>query len=95
MESNPTTRAKPVLWVSVVLYLVCLTQAGLCAGGSCEGWPGWELLAFGWLETPAVATVGPFVAFAWFANPLLFVTWALVLGARHRPAISSACLPSS
>jgi hypothetical protein len=43
-------------------------------------------LAFGWLEVTDRHTVGLFVAFAWFANPLLLVTWILASPAGSRTA---------
>jgi len=39
---------------------------------------------FGWMEVRALRMVGPFVALAWFANPLLLMTWVLGTFANRR-----------
>lgn len=56
------------------------------------GWPGWGALLLGWLEILAWRDVGPFVATAWLANPLLFVAWWYGRSIAPRIARVSACL---
>ena len=59
--------------------------ASLCSS-TFGGDRGIGALAFGWLEVTVLSSVGPFVAFAWFANPLLFLTWWLGSYPRSRTA---------
>jgi len=49
----------------------------------CRGWTGWGVLLMGWVEIAEWDQVGPFVACAWFANPLLFTTWLLRYSKRQ------------
>lgn len=68
---------------SVVAYVACLGLDSFCVSGSCDGWPGWGVLALGGLTIfagPANAT--------WLANPLLFSAWGLYLGSRERAALA-------
>jgi hypothetical protein len=64
-------RQRALLLVSVACFVVSL----------CSSTPGGDVglgaLIFGWLEVTVIRAVGPFVAFAWFANPLLILTWWL------------------
>ena len=47
------------LWVASLFFTAVAGSSGLAT------------LAFGWMEVFCVGIVGPFVAFAWLANPLL------------------------
>lgn len=76
-----TKFAKAALWISVVLYVMCLTQDGYYIDGpDPTAWsPAYGLLISGWL--------GLFVGvFAWLANPLLFASWFLLAISKHRAA---------
>lgn len=88
-----------LLGISVISYLLSLTQDTFCSGGSCHGWPGWGVLVMGWLEPVSLAAVGPFVAFAWYANPLLVASWICCGPVRWRTGsiclAALACLLSS
>jgi len=54
------------------------------------GWPGYGVLLFGWIELLCLQQVGPFVAFGWLANPLLFAAWLATLVGKRRPALAYA-----
>ena len=41
----------------------------------------------GWLEPLAIADVGPFVAFSWYANLCIGLTWILVVAGARRSAV--------
>ena len=73
--------AKTGLWISLALYVICLTQDGYYIDGADpEAWsPAYGLLFIGW--------IGIFAGmFAWLANPLLFASWFLLATSRHRAA---------
>ena len=56
------------------------------------GWPGYGALMLGWVEVIGVVDVGPFVAFAWFANPLLLAVWLCVwLEKRMAARLCATC----
>jgi hypothetical protein len=59
------------LLVSICLYLTSLFFEAI------PGTRGITVLLMGWMEFFAFKTVGPFVAFAWLANPLLLLVLAL------------------
>lgn len=69
-----TKKQKIILYTSVAIYIISLTQKSYCTvGGNCEYFSGLLNLIFGWfgvfkLHLPA---------FTWLANPLLFVSWLL------------------
>jgi threonine/homoserine efflux transporter RhtA len=56
-----------LIWFSVGLFIASL----FC--DAVAGMPGMQVLLMGWME--AFAQVSPFVAFAWFINPILIVMW--------------------
>jgi hypothetical protein len=65
---------KLFLFLSIVLYLISLTQKSYCTiASTCEYFSGLLNVIFGWL--------GVFMlhipAFPWLANPLLLVSWFL------------------
>jgi hypothetical protein len=73
VERMQTKFSKTALWISVVLYVLCLTQEGYYIDGpDPKAWsPAYGLLIFGW--------IGLFAGvFAWLANPLLFASWILL-----------------
>jgi hypothetical protein len=90
MTSRKVSRA--FLLASVGLYLVSLTLNAFCAvtGGTerCDDSLGIALLAMGWLETIAIADVGPFVALPWFANPCLVAAWLFIFGRGRKIAVA-------
>jgi len=60
-----------LLLVGVVLYVASLASEAV------TGYGGYFILLFGWAEVGALREVGPAVALAWYANPLLWVAWFL------------------
>ena len=65
---------KLFLFLSIVLYLISLTQKSFCTNSNvCRYFSGFLDLIFGWL--------GVFIlhipTFPWLANPLLLVSWFL------------------
>ena len=54
------------------------------------GWPGFGVLLMGWIQVLSVGDQGPFVAFAWLANPLVIVAWILSFQRKNKAAIASA-----
>ena len=70
---------------TLLLASVSCFVASLCSS-TFAGDRGIGALIFGWLEVTVLHTVGSFVAFAWFANPLLFLTWWLGTSAESRTA---------
>lgn len=59
-----------ILSISVLLFVVSLTQIAYCVDGKCEG-NGFLALATGWLGTIGYGGA----AMAWLANPFLFFSW--------------------
>ena len=73
-----------VLWLSIGLYLLSLSQIAVCLDpGVC--YRGWEALAFGWLGVPRLANL------TWIANPLLLFGW-LFAPNGPRPLSASFCV---
>ena len=60
-----------LLLISICLYVMSLFFEAI------PGTRGITVLLMGWMEFIAYKTVGSFVAFAWFANPLLLLVLAL------------------
>jgi hypothetical protein len=85
-EHHNTFPTRPLLVISVGFYIASLTSEAL------PGWPGWAMLVFGWLEV-GFSNVDSAVAFAWLANPLLFLGW-LMGGSSFRLA-GCICASSS
>lgn len=70
---------------SIGLFAGCLPLDSFCFEGVCHGWPGWGVLGFGLfgiLSAPA--------GIAWFANPLLVITWLFLFFELTTPALLSA-----
>lgn len=66
-------KQKIVLYTSIVVYIISLTQKSYCtSGGTCEYFSGLLNLIFGWF--------GVFMlhipAFPWLANLILFGSWS-------------------
>jgi hypothetical protein len=78
---------RQALFVSMLLYGAALLTKVF------PGVLGAMALAYGWLEALyARREVGVLVAFAWFANPLLFATWLLVQRRAWRRALATGVL---
>lgn len=82
-------RSKIACRVLVVLS-VCMFLASMPLEAIATGWPGWGVLLLGWLEPLCIQQVGPFVAFGWLANPLLFAAWLATLVGERRLALACA-----
>lgn len=80
LRSNPLERMKLIIYkhiaivVSIGLYALSLTQdAYYIAGDDPKAWAsGWVLLLLGW-----IGAIGFDAGLAWFANPLLFISWVM------------------
>lgn len=74
---NPQRNPLPLL-ISIILFLISLTQDGYYIEGSDpRAWsPAWALLLFGWLGVMGGV-------FAWFANPLLIVAYKFMRGKSY------------
>jgi hypothetical protein len=70
--------------VSIALYAFSLCLPAL------PGWPGFWALGAGWFELLVIAKVGPFVALAWFANPVLPACWVALFAGGSRWALGLA-----
>ena len=69
-----TKKEKIFLILSIVVFIISLTQKSYCTvGGNCEYFSGLLNLIFGWIGVFKLH----FPAFTWLANPLLFVSWLL------------------
>jgi hypothetical protein len=78
---SPNAKPRLVLFVSVLLFILCLTQDGVCIAGECSRYPPLAMLGMGVMEF----VVGNFSAgVAWFANPMLLLAWILILCALYR-----------
>jgi hypothetical protein len=67
-------KQKMILFLSVGIYIISLTQKSYCTiGGTCEYFSGLLNLIFGWFGVFKLH----FPAFPWLANPLLFLSWFL------------------
>lgn len=67
-------KQKMILFLSVGIYIISLTQKSYCTiGGTCEYFSGLLNLIFGWFGIFKLH----FPAFPWLANPLLFLSWFL------------------
>ncbi|MBD0831591.1 hypothetical protein [Aestuariibaculum sediminum] len=64
---------KFLLTVSVVVYLISLSQKTFCTPNGCGYFAGILNLISGWIGV----FMGNFPAFPWLANPLLFLSWYL------------------
>lgn len=63
---------RAALLISILLFVVSLTQTAYCVDGKCEG-EGFLALATGWLGTISYGGA----AMAWLANPLLWLSWVI------------------
>jgi hypothetical protein len=77
--------SRVALAISVLLYLACFTQNGICVEGSCSQMPLWAMLVFGVLSFTQLFDI-PSAALAWLANPIVFAAWLFLLGSRYRRA---------
>lgn len=70
MQHNSKTK-KTVLYLSIILFLISLTQKAYCTSDSCS--EGFLVFLLGW----AVAFTS-FAGLSWLANPLLILSWLLL-----------------
>lgn len=65
------TTFKIILGISVVLYLVSLTQEGFCTVNRCgDNWTGFAIVGFG-----AIGGILSMTGMVWYANPALWAAW--------------------
>jgi hypothetical protein len=76
--------SRAALALSVAVFLLCLSQVGLCIEGRCNAETPSGMLIFGVLEWLNRDAWGAGVA--WIANPLLFLSWGAMLMSRYRGA---------
>jgi hypothetical protein len=80
---SPNAKPRLVLLVSVLLFILCLTQDGICIAGECSRYSPVAMLAMGVMQF----VVGNFSAgVAWFANPMLLLAWILLLCMLYQSA---------
>ena len=72
------------LYLVPALYFLSLCLSCIYTADE-ETWRGWQILLWGWLGAFGVGT-DP-TLFAWFANPLLVVTFVLFYNQRFRLAV--------
>src|SRR5215217_4499320 len=72
MTNNPYPIAlKIVFTLSILLYVISLTQEGFCTVSRCGGnWNGIALVALG-----AIGGILSIAGMVWYANPLLWAAW--------------------
>ncbi len=72
MQKNPLNiPLKVVYTISVLLYVVSLTQEGFCTVSHCgSNWNGLALVALG-----AIGGILSIAGMVWYANPLLWAAW--------------------
>ena len=71
-------QSQTVLFISISLFVISLTQHAYCTEGSCV--PAFGAFLTGWT---AFYMAGPMLT--WFANPMLFVAWSTI---GRRPVTS-------
>jgi small neutral amino acid transporter SnatA (MarC family) len=72
---------KIFLLISIVLYIISLTQISYCIPGSCKNFSGLLSLIFGWVGVFMLH----FPAFPWLANPILLASW---ITHKKKPKVS-------
>ena len=94
MESSQNhLSAHSLATVGLLFYFVALFLPAFCLEHkSCSDWPGFDVLAAGWIEALFVRDVGPFVAFAWYANPVFAAATILLFRKRYYAATVCAVL---
>ncbi len=72
MTNKPFNIAlKTVFTLSILLYVISLTQEGFCTVSRCgDNWKGFALVALG-----AVGGILSIAGMVWYANPLLWAAW--------------------
>jgi len=72
MQNKPYHLAvKSVYGISVLFYIISLTQEGFCTVTNCGGnWNGLTLVALG-----AIGGILSIAGMVWYANPLLWAVW--------------------
>ncbi|PJJ84809.1 hypothetical protein [Mucilaginibacter auburnensis] len=72
MTNNPYPIAlKTVFTLSILLYVISLTQEGFCTVTRCGGnWNGFAMVALG-----AIGGILSAAGLVWYANPLLWAAW--------------------
>jgi hypothetical protein len=74
--------ARAALALSVLAYLLCFTQVGICVQGLCNEYRPRDLLAFGIFQFFDRETWVAGVT--WLAIPVLFMAWVFLLRADYR-----------
>jgi hypothetical protein len=72
MQNTPYHLALKIVYaISVLFYLISLTQEGFCTVTNCGGnWNGLALVALG-----AIGGILSIAGMVWYANPLLWAAW--------------------
>ena len=72
MQNKPHNIALKVVYaISILFYIISLTQEGFCTVTNCGGnWNGLALVALG-----AIGGILSIAGMVWYANPLLWAAW--------------------
>ena len=73
------TLPRTFLYLSLALYVVRLPFDTFCVPTGCNNWPSWATLLFGWLLADGGGSNS-----TWWANPLLFLGWLVMLKPNWR-----------
>jgi hypothetical protein len=66
-----TIALKVVYTISILLYVISLTQEGFCTVSRCgDNWNGFTMVALG-----AIGGILSMAGMVWYANPLLWAAW--------------------
>lgn len=77
--------SRRLLFTSVFVYFICLTQPGFYAGSEEPVFgPGIGLLLIGWF------VIGTGAGFSWFANPVLFLVWSFAWSGKRTVVLVAA-----
>lgn len=77
--------SRRLLFASVFVYFICLTQPGFYAGSDEPVYGrGIDLLLIGWF------VIGSGAGFSWLANPVLFFVWSFAWSGKRKVALVAA-----
>jgi hypothetical protein len=82
--------SRPLVALSVLIFLACLPWDAFCQNGQCSSWPGWSILLFGWMSIPLAPD--SLANLAWLANPALVVAWVATLAREKAFAIAASAV---